>query len=305
MWKNENTNSLVYEVKKEDEGRLIKDILYKKMNLSGRLLRKIKKNKNIFVNGNNISLGSKARKGDTVRIVMEEEKNQFPPQDIPIDVVYEDLDILIVNKQPGIVVHPTKGHGDNTIANGISSYLIKSKQSFKIRFINRLDMDTSGLLMIAKNPFAQQALSKQMDNNQVEKKYLAVVKGNIDRNKGTIDLPIGLTDKDPIRRQVTKEGQNSKTHFEVVKRFCKATLVRLVLETGRTHQIRVHMKHMGYPLIGDELYGYINKELIDRQALHAESLKFIQPRTGEKKEVYANIPKDITRLLEVLENGNL
>ncbi len=305
MKKKEETNVLIYKVEKEDEGKLLKDILYERMNLSGRLLRKTKKNKNIFVNENNISLGSKPRKGDLVKIVMEEEENQFAPQDIPIDVIYEDLDILIINKQPGVVVHPTKGHFSNTIANGISNYLLKSNQSFKIRFINRLDMDTSGLLMIAKNPFAQQALSKQMEVNLVEKKYLAVVKGLIEENNGTIDLPVGLTDEDHIRRQVTSEGQDSITHFEVVKRYSKASLVRLTIETGRTHQIRVHMKHIGYPIIGDELYGYVNKELINRQALHAEFLQFNQPRTGEQKRVNAHIPEDMSRLIDILEKESI
>jgi 23S rRNA pseudouridine1911/1915/1917 synthase len=200
------------------------------------------------------------------------------------------------------VVHPTKGHPDNTIANGLVNYINKTRQSFKIRFINRLDRDTSGLLMIAKNPFAQQELSNQMIKNVVEKKYLAVVYGIIEKDYGIIDEPIGRTEKDSIHRKVIESGQRSITHYEVVERYKNASLVRLTLETGRTHQIRVHMKHIGHPLIGDELYGYVDNELIDRQALHSETLKFYQPRTGEEKFVKAEIPEDIKNLITKLKN---
>lgn len=298
-----DTCTLIYEVDSDENGITLRDILYKKLKLSGRLTRRAKRNKNIFVNNNNISLDSKLRKGDVVKVVMEDECNKFEPQNIPIDVVYEDLDLLIINKQPFIVVHPTKSHPDNTIANGIANLLLTRQENFKIRFINRLDRDTSGLLMIAKNAFAQQILSKQMQNNVVEKKYLAIVKGRVEKDFGTIDEKIGLTDDEPMIRKVIEDGQRSITHFEVIERFKDATLVRLNLETGRTHQIRVHMKHIGHPLIGDELYGDGDKSLIDRQALHAESLRFLQPRTNEKVFVKAEMPDDIKLLLKKLREN--
>lgn len=294
------TNTLIYEVKEEEAGIKLREVLYDRMRLSGRLTRKLKRNKSIFVNNHRISLGSNLRRGDVVRVVMAEEVNKFEPQDIPISLVYEDMDIIIINKQPNIVVHPTKGHADNTIANGLANYIQRTGQSFKIRFINRLDRDTSGLLMIAKNPFAQQELSNQMQRNLVEKKYVAVVEGKLERDRGTIDEPIGLTESDPIHRMVIEDGQRSITHYELVEGYGDASLVRLTLETGRTHQIRVHMKHIGHSLIGDELYGKVNKDLINRQALHAETLKFLQPRTGEEIFVRAELPEDMENLISKL-----
>lgn len=295
-----NSNTLIYKILDEDAGTKLKEVLYDKMKISGRLTRKLKRSKNIFVNGYNISLGSNLRKGDIVKVIMEDEANKFEPQDIPISVVYEDMDLMIINKQPNIVVHPTKGHPDNTIANGLVNYLNKTGQRFKIRFINRLDRDTSGLLMIAKNPFAQQSLSNQMQQNRVEKKYLAVVKGRVEKDYGIIDAPIGRIESDSIHRRVIENGQRSITHYEVIERYNDASLVRLTLETGRTHQIRVHMQYIGHTLIGDELYGYVNDELINRQALHAETLKFFQPRTDEKRLVKANMPDDIKDLITKL-----
>lgn len=297
-----NSNTLIYKICDNDAGIKLKEVLYDRMKLSGRLTRKLKRNKTIYVNDNNIPLHSTLRKGDVVKVVMVDEANNFEPQDIPIDVVYEDVDLLIINKQPNIVVHPTKGHPDNTIANGLVNYLHKTEQIFKIRFINRLDRDTSGLLMIGKNPYAQQELSNQMRSNLVEKKYLAVVQGIVKNDRGTIDAPIGRMEDDSIHRTVIESGQRSITHFEVLDRYHDASLVRLTLETGRTHQIRVHMKHIGHPLIGDELYGYVNEDLIHRQALHAETLKFKQPRTGEERFVKAEIPEDIKNLIAKLKN---
>ncbi len=295
-----NSSTLIYKIEEDEAGIKLKEVLYDKLKISGRLTRKLKRSKNIFVNNYNISLDSNLRRGDMVKVIMEEEANQFEPQNIPISVVYEDMDLLIINKQPNIVVHPTKGHPDYTIANGLVNYLNETGESFKIRFINRLDRDTSGLLMIAKNPFAQQALSNQMQKDMVEKKYLAVVNGRVKSNFGTIDEPIGRMESDSIHRVVIESGQRSITHYEVIDRYNDSTLVRLRLETGRTHQIRVHMKHIGHSLIGDELYGEVNEDLIKRQALHAETLKFFQPRTGEEKFVKAEMPEDIKDLVSKL-----
>lgn len=294
------SNILTFQLEEEHGGMELKEILYNKMRLSSRLVRKLKRNKAIFVNNNRISFSARLRKGDIVKVIMEEEPNQFEPENIPVEVVYEDADLLLVNKEPGIVVHPTKGHPTGTMANAIVYYMKEKKQNFKIRFVNRLDRDTSGLIIIAKNPFAQQELSKQMQGNLVEKIYLAVVKGNIEKDEGTICEPIGRPDPEEIRRMVYEGGQQSITHYKVSSRLKEASVVRIKLETGRTHQIRVHMSHIGYPLIGDELYGHVDENLIKRQALHAQSLIFYQPRTNERVEVKAPVPKDIKDLIEKL-----
>ncbi len=295
-----NGNILEFIVDEEHEGKELKDILYDEMKLSSRLVRKMKRNKSILVNGNFITFHARLRKGDKVEAIMADEVNQFEPENIPMEVVYEDQDLVIVDKQPGLVVHPTKGHPTGTMANALVYRMKHRGDSYKIRFVNRLDRDTSGLIIIAKNPYAQQELSKQMQRDQVEKIYLAVVKGIIQDEKGTVDAPIGRPDPDDILRQVYEGGQASVTHYEVIERLEDATVIRIKLETGRTHQIRVHMAHIGYPLIGDELYGYVDQELIQRQALHAETLIFQQPRTGERVEVSAPIPEDIRALIQKL-----
>ncbi len=291
---------LVFEIDREHEGMELKEILYDQMRLSSRLVRKLKRTKNILVNGNKIAFHARLRKGDRVEVIMEEESNQFEPQNIPIDVVYEDMDLLILNKQPGLVVHPTKGHPIGTLANAIVYYMQERGESFKIRFVNRLDRDTSGLIIIAKNPYIQQELSKQMIDNQVEKRYLAVIKGCLETEKGTVDAPIGRPYPEDITRKVYAGGQPSITHYEAVERLKDATVVRLLLETGRTHQIRVHMSYIGHPILGDELYGGKADTLIERQALHAEILRFLHPRTGEPMEVKASIPPDILELITKL-----
>lgn len=296
-----SSNVLIFEVDEESEGLKLKEILYNEMKLSSRLVRRLKRSKGIFVNNQKRMFHEQLKIGDRVEVIMEEEPNQFEPENIPINVVYEDIDLLILNKEPGIVVHPTKGHPTGTMANAIMYYMNETGEKFKIRFANRLDRDTSGLIMIAKNPFVQQELSKQMAENKVEKMYLTVVKGIIKEDEGTIDAPIGRINPDDVMRVVLEEGQASITHYKVIERLKDATLVRIKLETGRTHQIRVHMKHIGHPLIGDSLYGYVNEELIKRQALHAETLVFYQPRTNEKMEVNADMPKDMEMLIEKLK----
>lgn len=295
-----DAGKLIFLVDKEHEGMELKEILYDQMKLSSRLIRKLKRNKNILVNGNSITFHARLRKGDRVEIIMEEESNQYAPENIPLEVVYEDIDLLIINKQPGLVVHPTKGHPTGTLANAIMYYIEERQSSFKIRFVNRLDRDTSGLIMVAKNPYIQQELSKQMIENQVEKRYLAVVEGTLQEDKGTINVPIGRPDPEDIARKVFEGGQPSITHFEVIERLKDATVVRLQLETGRTHQIRVHMNHIGHPIIGDELYkGKIDMG-ISRQALHAEMLGFKHPRTGIELEIKAATPKDMMDLIDKL-----
>ena len=206
----------------------------------------------------------------------------------------------MVNKPPFMVVHPTKSHCDNTVANGVTYYINEKKENVKIRFVNRLDMNTSGLVIVAKNAYAHHALSNDMSLDNVEKVYIAVVKGVVKKDSGTINLPIFRPSEDSIKRVVDDKGQASITHYEVLERLNDATVLKLRLETGRTHQIRVHLSHIGYGIIGDELYGYVDENLINRQALHAYSLKFKQPRTKENLEFKADLPEDMKNLIEKL-----
>jgi 23S rRNA pseudouridine1911/1915/1917 synthase len=196
-------------------------------------------------------------------------------------------------------VHPTKGHPDGTIGNGIANHFQKEGFDGKIRFINRLDRDTSGLLLVAKNGYAQQIISNQMQADEVEKRYMALVFGVLEKDRDTICLPIGRPNPEDLRRAVMADGQDSITHYEVVERFEEATLVRIRLETGRTHQIRVHFAHLGHPLIGDELYG-CPSDKIQRQALHSYFLKFQLPRTNEWVNLEADLPFDFKALIETM-----
>lgn len=299
-------NYLVTEddVKKELQ---IKELLRLNFNLSSRLNKKIKRENLILLNSEPVKTYLIPAVGDILSISMPEEISNFIPEAIPIEIVYEDEDLLVINKQAGIVVHPTKGHPAHTMANGVMQYMLDSKQHFKIRFINRLDMDTSGILVVAKNSHVQDDFTKQMANNKIEKKYIAVLKGNLENDEGIVDLPIGRPDIERPERSVVHDetGADSVTHYKVIERYKTGyTLVELILKTGRTHQIRVHMSHIGHPIVGDHLYGGANVLLIERQALHAHKLSFYKSVTKEKLQLEAPIPDDITQLISKLKNTN-
>lgn len=291
------------EITKETEGIPVKKLVKQTYGLSSRLMTKLKKNNLIFINGKPVKGWKEVKSGDLVSVLLPEERSGFEPANIPIYPVYEDDDILVINKQPGVTVHPTKGHPDNTIANGLMKYMDDTGQSFKIRFVNRLDMDTSGLLIIGKNSHAQDDIIKQMKEGTVEKKYMAIASGLIE-NDLTIDLPIGRPHEGCIRRAVIQGegGYPSITKVHVVENLGKDyTLIQLKLETGRTHQIRVHLSHIGHPLAGDALYGGPCQLFSQRQALHAYKLKFNHPVTGEPLEIESELPDDMKEFINKLK----
>jgi 23S rRNA pseudouridine1911/1915/1917 synthase len=293
-----------YTVTIEDETKelQVKELLRHQFNFSSRLRTKIKKHRGVMLNGSPAEPWAVPKAGDVIAISIPDEVSYFIPEAIPISPIYEDDDLLIINKQPGVVVHPTNGHPDHTIANGVTQYMEDTNQSFKIRFINRLDRDTSGLLALGKNSHAQDGFVKQMKSGLVEKRYLAVVKGILSEDEGTIDEPLGRPDPDQVHRGVVAGGNPSVTHFRVIKRFDTGyTLLELILETGRTHQIRVHLSHLGYPIVGDTLYGTSDDSLIKRQALHAESLSFLHPVTGKPLTLKAPLPEDMNELLNRID----
>lgn len=292
----------IHKVTREDEGLEIKDIMRNHFDFSSRLRNKIKREKLVTLNGKQIEGWKKANAGDIIKITLPEERSNFEPQNIPIYPVFEDKDLLIINKQPGLIVHPTKGHPSGTVANALTYYMEQTQNPFKIRFVNRLDMDTSGLLVIAKNAYCQNDYTHQMKAGTVKKCYTAIVKGLLESDSGTIDLPIGRPDPEHVRRGVMENGSPSVTHYKVIERFPRMnyTLVELLLETGRTHQIRVHMSHIGHPILGDWLYGGDNVHLMERQALHAARLTFTHPITKEKLTLEAPLPSDMRAALEKL-----
>ena len=289
-------------VTEEEYGQSINQILRANYTFSARFKTKMKFQSLVDLNGVPTPGYVKPDVGDVIGIRLPEETSDFPPEDIPIDVLFEDDDLLIINKQPGIIVHPTKGHPTSTIANGIMKYMLDTDQSFKIRFANRIDMDTSGIVICCKNANAQNDISSQMRSQTVVKKYIAIVHGSVDRDEFTIDLPVGRESQETIRRSVMYEGgKDAVTDVKVLRRYGDYTLVELSLHTGRTHQIRVHLSHIGHPIIGDSLYDGDAPGLIDRQALHAYRISFLHPVSKERIEIEAPFPKDIETAIAKIE----
>ncbi|MDD6311194.1 MAG: RluA family pseudouridine synthase [Firmicutes bacterium] len=290
-------------VSANEEDMEVREIMREHFDFSARLRNRVKREKLVKRNGLQTEGWHRVREGDVISVTLPDEQSNFPPEDIPLDIVFEDNDIMIINKQPGLIVHPTKGHPYGTVANALSYYMQEKEQAWKIRFVNRLDMDTSGLLVIAKNSYCQNEYTNQSRKNQVKKRYIAIVKGIIEEENGTIDLPIGRPDPVDVRRAVIEGGSPSVTHYTVLERYEKTgfTLVELLLETGRTHQIRVHMSFIGHPILGDHLYGGEDVRLIERQALHAAKLEFKHPITKEKLKLTAPIPQDMMDAIDKIK----
>ncbi|WP_027702533.1 RluA family pseudouridine synthase [Metaclostridioides mangenotii] len=286
---------------RNEETSILKDVLLDKLNFSVRSLSRMKREKSILVNGKFEKLNTKLKSGDLIEVKINEDKANFEPQDLKLNILFDDFDIIMVDKPPFMVVHPTKSHVDNTIANGVTHFIAEKDENVKIRFVNRLDMNTSGLVIVAKNAYAHHVLSDDMKYDKVEKKYITIVKGVVKDDKGVIDVPIYRSTDDSVKRVVDDRGQHAVTHYKVLERLKDATVLEVELFTGRTHQIRVHMEYIGHGIIGDELYGYVDESLITRQALHAYSLKFEQPRTREVLKFESNISKDMKDLIDKLK----
>ncbi len=292
-------NSVDYIVSKEDAGEKFKDIINTRMNVSSRLIRKCDKKTQILCNGQHISMKYRVKEGDKLSIILPIEHNQFELQKMDIACLYEDEDIMAVNKPPFVVVHPTKGVKSGTLANGLAYYFNRRDYDMKIRFINRIDRDTSGIVLVAKNSYAQSVLLDQMQAGYVDKKYYALVEGDVDNDKGTIDEPIGKKNDGDIHREVFDGGKRSITHYKVSHRYGNFTLLEIKIDTGRTHQIRVHLKHIGHPIMGDKLYGS-SIEHINRQALHCCQMGFNLPKDNSRIVVDCDLPEDMERVVQML-----
>jgi 23S rRNA pseudouridine1911/1915/1917 synthase len=288
----------------EEAGMTLNQIIRANYRFSSRFRTKIKYQSLLDLNGEPSPGYIKPEPGDVMSIRLPQESSDFPAEDIPITPLYEDDDLLIIDKQPGVIVHPTKGHPLHTIANGLMKYMAETDQMFKIRFANRVDMDTSGIVIVAKNGNAQDSISRQMRRGAVVKKYIAIVNGVIKKDAFTIDMPVGRPSEESVMRAVMEEGgKDAVTDVKVIERFVSHTLVELTLHTGRTHQIRVHMQYIGHPITGDHLYGGDAPGLIDRQALHAMYISFNHPATGEKLEVTAPMPKDMEKCIDRIRSS--
>lgn len=261
----------------------------------------------IVVNGEQVKSNYKMTAGDTVTLTIPDAQSvEIIAEEIPLDIYYEDSDVVVVNKPRGMVVHPAPGHASGTLVNALMHHckdLSGINGELRPGIVHRIDKDTSGLLMAAKNDMAHASLAAQLKEHSVTRKYYALVHGHVSHDQGTVDAPIGRDPHD--RKMYTVIERNSKsavTHFQVVERFGDYTLLELKLETGRTHQIRVHMKFIGHPLVGDPLYGRSKGIKMQGQALHAAVLGFIHPSSGEYKEFTAPLPEDMEQLLHSLRN---
>lgn len=276
--------------------------------LSRTMIQKLLEDKKILVNGKVEKASYKTKVGDILEVEEIEAKEiELKAQDIPLDVIYEDDDIIVINKAKGMVVHPANGNPDGTLVNAVMNICKDSLSGIggEIRpgIVHRLDKDTSGLIIVAKNDKAHINLSEQIKNREITKKYVALVRGVIKENHATIDMPIGRSSKDRKKMAVRKDGKNAVTHFEVIKRYNGYTLLDIKIDTGRTHQIRVHLAEIGYPVVGDEVYSNGKNPFgVKGQMLHAKSLEFKHPITGNNMKLEAPIPEYFEEVLKKLDN---
>ncbi|SCY42388.1 23S rRNA pseudouridine1911/1915/1917 synthase [Pseudobutyrivibrio sp. AR14] len=254
---------------------------------------------NVVINGQWVHMNRKLSAGEvlTVNISEDNSSEKIPPVKMPLDIVYEDEDIIVINKPAGLPIHPSLNHYEDSLANGLAYYYESQGKPFIFRCANRLDKNTSGLTVIAKHLVSANILSTMVKNRQFHREYYAIVRGTLAEKTGTIDAPIGRVDDSIITRQVDFEnGERAVTHYEVIKENNGHSLVSIHLETGRTHQIRVHFKYIGHPLIGDHLYNP-DFEYMNRQALHSHKIEFTHPITGSPMSFVADLPTDMQFIL--------
>ena len=288
----------------DQTGRIDKVLTSLEPEITRSQLKNLINDGHVTVNGQAVKPKYKVQAGDKISLVKPEPQSlELTPENIPLDIVYEDDDMIVVNKPQGMVVHPAPGHPDHTLVNALlyHSPLSTINGTFRPGIVHRIDKDTSGLLMVAKNDLAHQSLAEQLRNRTNKREYLALVYGQIKEDEGTIDAPLGRNPQDRKKQAVVKDGRHAVTHFKVVKRYDNFTLVKCILETGRTHQIRVHMKYIGHPLVGDPLYG--PRKVIGKngQFLHAALLGFKHPRTGEEMVFEAPLPENFQKMLDKLD----
>lgn len=279
------------------------------LDLSRSMVQKLIKENRVFVNGKNEKESYKIKVNDNITIQIEEPKSsKLEAQDIPLNIIYEDNDIIVINKPKGMVVHPGNGNPDNTLVNAVLAHCKGSLSGIggEIRpgIVHRIDKDTSGLIIVAKNDKSHINISEQIKNHEVTKIYTALVKGNISEDEATIDMPIGRDKKDRKKMSVTRDGKEAVSHIKVIKRYGNYTLIRVKIDTGRTHQIRVHMAKIGHPVVGDEVYSSGKNEFgVKGQMLHSTILKFKHPISGKEIMLEAPLPQYFADVLSKLDKN--
>lgn len=298
-----------YIVEAEEQGkRLDMYISSKDEELTRTSAQRLIEQGDILVNNKKVKVAYKVSEGDIIAVEKQMPKEiEIKAQNIPVDIVYEDDDIIVVNKPKGMVVHPANGNPDGTLVNAIMSMCKDSLSGIggELRpgIVHRIDKDTSGLLIVAKNDKAHIEMSNQIKNHEVKKIYITLVRGNVGEDEATIDMPIGRSTKDRKKMAVEKNGKEAVTHFKVLKRYGKYTLLEVKIDTGRTHQIRVHMAEIGHPVVGDMVYSNGKNDFgVEGQMLHAKSLDFKHPITGKQMHLEAELPEYFKNIIQQLDN---
>lgn len=289
---------LEYVVNNLSKYETVKQILKEEFLLSDRLIIKLKHAKQIYLNNNCAFVNQKLEIGDNILVNLdfEETCDNIVPTKMDLDILYEDDGLLIINKPPFMPIHPSMDHYEDSLSNGVKYYFDSIGLKRKIRPVNRLDKNTSGIVIFARNEYIQECLVKQMKSNIFEKEYIAIVNGIIDKKEQIIEAPIARKENSIIERCVNSNGDNAITIIKLLKVYDNYSLIKCILKTGRTHQIRVHTSYISHPILGDDLYGS-KSDKINRQALHAQKISFIHPITKNKIEIEAKIPKDIENLI--------
>lgn len=297
-------------IKKEDENKRIDSYIANNIeNMSRVMAQRLIEEGKILVDGKKVKTSYKTQEGNTITIEeIKPKESKIIAQEIPLEIIYEDKDMIVINKPKGMVVHPANGNYEGTLVNAIMALCKESLSGIggEIRpgIVHRLDKDTSGIIMVAKNDETHINLSEQIKRHEVEKTYIALVKGIVKENEATINMPIGRSPKDRKKMAVVKNGRQAITHFKVIERFKNYTLLEVKIETGRTHQIRVHMSQIGYPIVGDTTYSNgKNQWNIQGQCLHAKQLKFKHPKTNILMTLEAKLPKYFEDIIKELEEG--
>ena len=283
-------------------GIKVDTLLKRHLGLSGTVVRRIKwLEDGILVDGRRVNTRYCPQAGEclSVRLSDPERRSGIVPAPGPLDIVYEDQDLLVLNKAPGVSVHPGPGHFDDTIGNFLLAYYDSKGDGGDFHPVHRLDRGTSGLLVVARHPHAQEVLKRQLHTHDFQRIYLAICHGTPTPKAGTIELPIGPKEGSLVEQMVRLDGKSACTHYQTLRQVGPHCLVQLLLETGRTHQIRVHMAYLGHPLVGDFLYGTEQLGLLERPALHSAKLSFRHPITGAYMEFEQPIPEDMARLIGV------
>lgn len=289
-----------YKVGQVDKKIYIADYMSEGLGFSSRQAKKLLKSRKIHINGKTAYWDSRLKPGDIIEIDMtEESRHDIKPEKIDLQVIYEDNCLLAVNKPPYMLVHPTPNHPGGTLLNAVAYYLEDRGEKAVLRLLNRLDMNTSGIVVIPKSSAVHRMLDESMKDGGIKKYYTAITEGAICPEKGIIDKPIGKDEENPIKRRVRIDGQAAVTKYETLRSSGDFSLLRLELVTGRTHQIRAHLSHMGCPIAGDTLYGR-NSSLIGRQALHASDMELPHPEGKEIIKLHAGLPEDMLRLAQEL-----